>query len=94
MLGEDLRSDESTEGAREVALLESDGAGDAATRAARVRRARGASWGGETRRLLATLRARLSELLRLDNASRSRQGVEERVSCAVTLIVGAPARGS
>ena len=32
--------------------------------------------------------------MRLDNASRSREGAEEGTSCAVTLIVGAPARGS
>ena len=63
-------------------------------REARVGASVGASWGGETRRFLATLRGRLSVLLRLDNASRSREGVEEGTSCRVTLIVGAPERGS
>lgn len=94
MLGEDLRSDESTEGAREVALLESDGVGDAATRAARVRRARGASWGGETRRFFTFWRGRRSSLLRLENASTSRSGVGGRAAGGVVRVVGAPGRGS
>ena len=46
--------------------------------------------GGETRRRLATLRARESVLLRFGNASLSRWGEGgEEGSCAVTMIVGA-----
>ena len=96
VLGVEAYSEESSDDARDDCRLDPDAAEDARdvrVREGRVEASVGASRGGETRRFLTFLLARTSALLRLHNASTSRELGGGNMPWAVTLMVGAPARG-